>query len=307
MTKQLTLEEWLFGLGIYPSLNAVEKFGLFIEMLGTLNEDSYIQKYVEKFHLELDTKKIKKLSQKRKASFASFLQATSISNEMKRYQKHNINWTHLFSENYPHSLRQIYSPPVVLFYKGNIEDIEKKIWLGVVGARQCTNYGLKAVEEIIPSLLSHTAHQVGIVSGLAKGIDTKAHREAINHQGSTIGVIGSGLDVTYPAENKQLQEKMAKEQLILSEYPLGAKPLKFHFPERNRIIAGLSRGVLVIEAKKRSGSLITAYNALDENRDVFAVPGSIFESKRAGCHKLIKLGAVLTQNSKDILEEWFII
>ena len=142
---------------------------------------------------------------------------------------------------------------------------------------------------------------------MAKGIDTEAHIQALKSNGKTVGVIGSGLNVFYPYKNRSLQELLSEEQLVISEYPMGASPLKFHFPERNRIIAGLSRGVLVIEAKKRSGSLITAYNALDEDRDVFAVPGSIFEENREGNHRLIQLGAVLTTNSEDILKEWYII
>ncbi len=213
----------------------------------------------------------------------------------------------IYDADYPLLLREIYAPPVVLFYQGDLSLLDETIGLAVVGARAATAYGLEAVAEIIPNLLKDSKEPITIISGLAKGIDTKAHEVALKSKGHTIGVIGSGLDRFYPRSNKQLQERMAKEQLLLSEYPLGAKPLKFRFPERNRIIAGLSRGILVIEAKKRSGSLITAYNGLDENRDIFALPGSIFEKNSEGCHKLIQLGAVLTRNSRDILDEWSLI
>lgn len=307
MSKIFTVDEWLFALGIYPSMNAIDKYSLFIEMLELNTEAFSKDEFYNKVNLGNDTKQIKKLSQKKKASFTSFLNSISIEDEVQKYQEQKISWVHLLSKDYPNDLREIFAPPVVLFYRGQLDFIEKHMWLGVVGARACTDYGLKAVEKIVPNLLEHTAYQVGIISGLAKGIDTKAHQEAIKAHGHTIGVIGTGLDVFYPNNNRELQEMMAKRELVISEYPLGTKPLKFHFPERNRIIAGLSRGILVIEAKQRSGSLITAYNALDENRDVFAVPGSIFESKREGCHRLIKLGAVLTQGYEDILQEWFIL
>src|SRR5699024_12102616 len=157
------------------------------------------------------------------------------------------------------------------------------------------------------SLILKADKEIGIVSGLAKGIDTKAHQVTLKATGHTIGVIGTGLDRYYPFENRTLQRKMVEEHLVVSDYTMGSKPLKFHFPERNRIIAGLSRGILVVEAKKRSGSLITAYNALDESRDVFAVPGSIFDQTTEGCHRLIQLGGILTKNSDDILKEWMYI
>lgn len=305
MGKERTMDEWVFALAIYPSFNASDRYTLFLEMIENYSKQTETTSLV--VALKNNPKQIKKLSQKKKASFARFLGEISIQAEMEKYRESGVSWLSIYDAAYPSLLREIYAPPVVLFYQGDLSILENHICLAVVGARAATNYGLEAVSEIIPNLLKEAKQPIAIVSGLAKGIDTQAHKVTIKAKGYTIGVIGAGLDQFYPRNNKSLQKQMAKEQLLLSEYPLGAKPLKFRFPERNRIIAGLSRGILVVEAKKRSGSLITAYNGLDENRDIFALPGSIFEANSDGCHKLIQLGAVLTRNSADILEEWSLI
>lgn len=301
MIKDLTVDELMFSIGIYPSLKAAEKYQLFVElMVDYFEEEKNIQSFVDEIPSQ-------KLSSVKKASFVSFVEKLDFKEEQQRYHEKNIQWVHLLSTHYPEPLKQIYAPPVVLFYMGNIELLNQLTWLGVVGARNFTTYGEKAVETILSELLFKRNKKIGVVSGLAKGIDTEAHVQTLKNSGRTVGVIGSGLDVYYPYKNRFLQQLLSQKQLVVSEYPLGAKPLKFRFPERNRIIAGLSRGVLVIEAQKRSGSLITAYNALDEDRDVFAVPGSIFEENRKGNHRLIQLGAILTTNSADILKEWNII
>lgn len=305
MEKKKTMDEWMFALAVYPAFNSLERYSLFIELVEKCVEQGMHSKTAQPI-LE-QSKKIKKLSDKKKASFASFLEKIDVQAEMRECRKKQISWKYIYSTDYPASLREIYTPPIVLFYKGDFTLINQYTWLGVVGARDCTDYGLEVVENIISELMMKAKDTVGIVSGLAKGIDTKAHEVTIKKAGKTVGVIGCGLDVYYPRSNKLLQRNMAENQLVISEYPLGSKPLKFHFPERNRIIAGLSRGVLVIEAKKSSGSLITAYNALEENRDVFAVPGSVLDKTNEGCHNLIQLGAVLTKNCADILQEWFII
>lgn len=305
MRKQRTMDEWVFALAIYPSFNALDRYTLFLEMVENYSKQTETKSLIHA--LKNNPKQIKKLSQMKKASFARFLRETNLQVEMEKYRAFGVSWVAVYDADYPSLLREIYAPPVVLFYQGDLSILAKHICLGVVGARAATDYGLDAVAEIIPTLLKESKEPLAIVSGLAKGIDTQAHEVTLKAEGATIGVIGAGLDQFYPRNNKKIQKRMAKEQLLLSEYPLGAKPLKFRFPERNRIIAGLSRGVLVIEAKKRSGSLITAYNGLDENRDVFALPGSIFEKNSEGCHKLIQLGAVLTRNGADILEEWSLI
>lgn len=164
----------------------------------------------------------------------------------------------LLDEIYPERLKEIYNPPVLLFYQGDIR-LLKTPKLAFVGSRQASSQGIKAVQKIVTELNQNFT----IVSGLAKGIDTASHLSAIKNKIPTIAVIGTGLDIFYPLENRKIQEYLAKNQLILSEYWVGEKPLRYHFPERNRIIGGLSHGVVVIEAKLRSGSLITCERALE--------------------------------------------
>ncbi|HHL0588784.1 TPA: DNA-processing protein DprA [Streptococcus agalactiae] len=205
----------------------------------------------------------------------------------------------ILDSNYPLELKEIYNPPVLLFYQGNIELLSKPK-LAVVGARQASQIGCQSVKKII----KETNNQFVIVSGLARGIDTAAHVSALKNGGSSIAVIGSGLDVYYPTENKKLQEYMSYNHLVLSEYFTGEQPLKFHFPERNRIIAGLCQGIVVAEAKMRSGSLITCERALEEGREVFAIPGNIIDGKSDGYHHLIQEGAKCIISGKDILSEY---
>lgn len=205
----------------------------------------------------------------------------------------------ILDDEYPIELKNCYNPPVLLFYRGNV-DLLKRPKMAVVGARTASQTGTKSVQKIVSEL----GNQFVIVSGLARGIDTSAHISALKNGGATIAVIGCGLDVHYPKENKLLQEYLGKNHLILSEYVVGEAPLKFHFPERNRIIAGLSQGVIVAEAKMRSGSLITCERALEEGRDVFAIPGNILDGKSDGCHHLIKEGAKCITSGMDVLSEY---
>ena len=200
---------------------------------------------------------------------------------------------------YPWDLSEIYDAPVLLFYKGNL-DLLKFSKVAVVGSRVCSKQGVKSVEKVIQGL----ENELVIVSGLARGIDTAAHMAALQNGGKTIAVIGTGLDVFYPKANKRLQDYISNDHLILSEYGPGEQPLKFHFPARNRIIAGLCRGVIVAEAKMRSGSLITCERAMEEGRDVFAIPGSILDGLSDGCHHLIQEGAKLVTSGKDVLAEF---
>ena len=192
----------------------------------------------------------------------------------------------ILDEIYPWDLSEIYNPPALLFYQGNIDLLELPK-VAVVGSRDSSKLGNQSVQKIIKEL----NNELIIVSGLARGIDTVAHMAALQNGGRTIAVIGTGLDVFYPKANKKLQSYIGKNHLVLSEYGPGEQPLKFHFPERNRIIAGLCRGVIVAEAKMRSGSLITCERAMEEGRDVFAIPGSILDGKSDGCHHLIQEGA----------------
>ena len=200
---------------------------------------------------------------------------------------------------YPWDLSEIYNPPALLFYQGNIDLLELPK-VAVVGSRDSSKLGNQSVQKIIKEL----NNELIIVSGLARGIDTAAHMAALQNGGRTIAVIGTGLDVFYPKANKKLQAYIGKNHLVLSEYGPGEQPLKFHFPERNRIIAGLCRGVIVAEAKMRSGSLITCERAMEEGRDVFAIPGSILDGKSDGCHHLIQEGAKCIMSGSDVLSEF---
>lgn len=205
----------------------------------------------------------------------------------------------LLDDCYPWDLSEIYNPPALLFYQGNIDLLELPK-VAVVGSRDSSKLGNQSVQKIIKEL----NNELIIVSGLARGIDTAAHMAALQNGGRTIAVIGTGLDVFYPKANKKLQAYIGKNHLVLSEYGPGEQPLKFHFPERNRIIAGLCRGVIVAEAKMRSGSLITCERAMEEGRDVFAIPGSILDGKSDGCHHLIQEGAKCIMSGSDVLSEF---
>lgn len=209
----------------------------------------------------------------------------------------------LADANYPANLLHIADPPLLLYVKGRSELLSRQS-LAVVGSRNATAQGLANAERF-----SETLSEAGwtIVSGQALGIDTAAHQGALRYAeqgGSTIAVIGTGADIVYPARNRTLAHLIAQAGCIVSEYPLGTAALSGNFPRRNRIISGLSRGVLVIEAAAESGSLITARMAAEQGRDVFAIPGSIHSPLAKGCHQLIKQGAKLVEAARDILEEY---
>ncbi len=200
---------------------------------------------------------------------------------------------------YPDLLRQTFQPPPLLFAQGRLEFLNCNA-VAMVGSRAATSYGLRIAETLAAGL---SAAGVVVVSGLALGIDAAAHRGALHAGGGTIGVLGCGLDVVYPQLNKKLYDQIREKGVLVSEYPLGTRPDAFRFPARNRIIAGLSRGVIVVEAARKSGSLITAEMALDQGREVFAVPGQIDSFKSVGTHWLLQQGAKLVHSLDDILEE----
>ena len=216
--------------------------------------------------------------------------------EIKRLQEKKVKILTILDGAYPQRLKEIYLPPTVLFYRGNLSLLNQRA-VGIVGSREHSKYAKECIRDIIPTIVSDN---IVVISGLARGVDTLAHEETLKANGNTIAVIGSGLDVIYPPENAQLYSVIASRGLILSEYPLMSRPLKLHFPYRNRIIAGLSHGVCVIEAKEKSGSLITANLALSENREVFAVPGSIFSPHSKGTNSLIEAGACLVSSGETI-------
>ena len=216
-----------------------------------------------------------------------------------QYHARGVTCSTIFDSDYPLALKEIYQPPVVLYYQGSWE-LTRRRRLGIVGSRKSTPYGEKVLHELLPPLIERG---VVTVSGLAEGIDRDVHSQTLSLKGSTIAIIGTGIDQVYPRQHQALQAKIGKEQLIISEYPLGTPPKRHHFPMRNRIIAGLCQGVLVVEAKHRSGSLITANVALQENREVFAVPGSILDPAYSGTNELIRAGAKLVISASDIFEE----
>ncbi|MDF2945964.1 MAG: protecting protein DprA [Bacillales bacterium] len=205
----------------------------------------------------------------------------------------------IFDKEYPDSLLNIFAPPLVFYCKGNITSLNQPS-LAIVGTREPTSYALPVLKKIIPKLIENN---FVIVSGLAKGVDSISHQLCLHKKNSTIAVLGGGFFHIYPRENIILSVEMERNQLLVSEYPPFVYPAKWRFPERNRIISGLSMGVLVVEAKERSGSLITAQIALDQGKEVFAIPGSIIETKSTGCNKLIQQGAKLVYNAEDIIEE----
>ncbi len=213
--------------------------------------------------------------------------------------KKSIRTVTIFDENYPECLRYIYDKPLVLHMKGEITG-EDSIALAVVGSRETTSYGKWATEYFVKELVKL---DVTIVSGLALGIDGIAHQTALEHGGRTIAVLGNGLDVVYPKKNRELYRLIPENGALITEYGLTVQPTAYNFPLRNRIISGISLGVIVIEAKERSGSLITAEHALEQGKEVFALPGNINSIFSKGTNKLIKEGAKIIMDIEDILEE----
>jgi DNA processing protein len=205
----------------------------------------------------------------------------------------------LADTDYPEGMLNIADPPIMLYAKGRTE-LLSRVSVAVVGSRNATIQGLANAEEFSEDL---SRAGITIVSGLANGIDTAAHQGGLRGSGSTVSVIGTGADKVYPARNRALAHRLAEEGCILSEYPLGTPPMAPNFPRRNRIISGLAKGVLVVEAAAQSGSLITARLAADQGRDVYALPGSIHSPLSKGCHLLIRQGAKLVDCAEDILEE----
>ena len=200
---------------------------------------------------------------------------------------------------YPHNLKMIYDPPPILYIKGEIQEGDG-LSLAIVGSRSASAYGKDTTQRLARSLAERG---FTIVSGLARGIDTAAHKGALKAGGRTLAVLGSGIDVIYPWENNRLAEEISEHGAVISEFSLGTQPEAPHFPSRNRIISGLSLGTIIIEASFRSGSLITARLALEQGREVFAVPGNVDSPWSKGTNRLIKEGAKLVMDTEDIIEE----
>lgn len=217
---------------------------------------------------------------------------------IEKVKKYNAKIVTLYNDEYPELLKNIHSSPIILYLNGKL--IRNEAAIAVVGSRNATQYGLKVAYDLAFGL---ARKGITIVSGMARGIDAAAHRGALDAGGRTIAVLGCGLDIVYPYENKDLMNRIVKSGAVVTEYSIGIGPDARHFPQRNRIISGISLGVLVVEASQKSGSLITADFALEQNREVFAVPGQIGIKVSSGTNGLIKQGAKLVTCVEDILEE----
>ena len=224
----------------------------------------------------------------------------SLEAEMEKLDRYGVKVLTRNNPNYPSRLKEIYDYPPLLYVRGSL--LPEDEWcLAVVGTRRATVYGKQVTEEIVTDLAQN---KINIVSGLAKGIDSVAHRSALDAGGRTIAVFACGLDIVYPGENANLARSIIQQGAVISEYPLGTKPRADNFPRRNRIMSGISLGVLVTEAGKTSGAMITAHLALEQNREVFAIPGSILSPASNGTNYLIQQGeAKLVDDYTDILEE----
>jgi DNA processing protein len=234
-------------------------------------------------------------------SFMNDLHNPTLQNVYARILQSNIQVLSFLDDAYPDKLKEIHQPPWLLYFIGDIHLLNQESILAVIGTRQPTSYGIQVTNQLIPQL---TKAGISIISGLAKGIDSLAQQRALDNGGKVIGVIGGGLRKIYPMENQQLANDISLKGLMLSEYPPDMPPQKYHFPARNRIISGLSKSILVIEGKKRSGTFITVQQGLDQGKDIFAVPGSIFSPESIGPNVLIRQGARIIQEAQDIFDEW---
>jgi len=218
--------------------------------------------------------------------------------ELNRCEKIKVDITTFWDEDFPVLLKKIYDPPVLLYTKG--KQLQKEIdGIGVVGTRNITPYGRKMTKNIVSELVSFN---LTVISGLARGVDSVAHKETVARGGQTIAVLGNGIDFVYPAENKAWAASICEHGTIVSEFAIGTNPDAGNFPQRNRIISGLSHGTIVIEAGNRSGAILTALNAIDQNREVFAMPGRLTDKMSIGCNRLIRNGAIPVENGKQILD-----
>jgi DNA processing protein len=238
------------------------------------------------------------ITKRQSAAILNYKAPQSIKAELDQANQKGYKIITLADSLYPPLLREIPDPPPFLYVSGRLDGSPKNI--AVVGSRNPTAYGISTTQKLCADLC---AHGITIVSGMAVGIDTAAHRGALAGKGKTVAVLGSGLNRIYPSQNLSLFEKISEKGAVISEFGLNAEPEAHHFPIRNRIISGMSMGTVVVEATRKSGSLITARLAAEQNREVFAVPGSIQSFKSTGTHALIKQGAKLVENAQDVIEE----
>jgi DNA processing protein len=286
----MTESRYWIGLSLVPDVGPV----ISKKLLAVFGSPEYI------FEAGLkDLLAVKGLSPDRAVSIKSFDSWDIVDRQLKESSKKNISVIHYNDSAYPSVLRDVDGAPLVLYMKGSYQP-EDRYAIAVVGSRKHTGYG-EAVTQRISGELASAGFT--IVSGMARGIDTLSHKSALAAGGRTISVLGSGLDIYYPPENKGLMGRIAESGCAISEFPPGTPPYKENFPRRNRLISGLSLGVLVVEAANSSGSLITARYAVEQNKEVFAVPGNVTSVNSEGTNALIKQGAKLVCETKDIIEE----
>ncbi len=273
-----------------------------VDGLGPIILNRLVQKYENPKKIwNLDYNKllrIKGIGSKTAKNIISQKKNINPEQEISKLKKKNISFVTIDSYDYPESLKNIYDPPPVLYYKG--KGNFNLLNIAIVGARKASFYGREVAKKLGSEL---SIRGITIVSGMARGIDSSGHKGAIRVKGNTIAVLASGIDYIYPPENNKLYRKIQENGLIVSEFPPGVKPISAYFPRRNRIISGLSQGVIVVEAAYKSGSLITVDFALEQGRDVFAVPGNINSYQSKGCNKLIKDGAIMVTSYKDVIKE----
>ncbi len=239
------------------------------------------------------------IGESRAMSIAGFNQWEMVQKEIEKAEASNIRLISLNDSAYPQGLKHIYDAPILLYVKGSLSEADKYS-VAMVGSRNATDYGIRTAEKISHKL---AASGLTVVSGMARGIDTACHKGALNAGGRTIAVLGSGLDVPYPSRNAGLMKTIESSGAVISEFPLGTKPGRENFPRRNRIISALSLGVIVVEAALDSGSLITVRYALEQNREVFAVPGNITSRNSKGTNDLIRKGAKLVESAEEVIED----
>ena len=291
-------------------VNRIEEkeYKIWISLIKNLGIRKY-EKLIQKFDTKQELFKAKKETIEKVngigEKLANFISNEDIKKDIKRHlrfmEKNKIDIISIEDEEYPDLLREIYNPPINLYIRGN-KDILNMPSIAIVGCRDATEYGKKNAQEFAYNL---SKSGFNIVSGLARGIDSFAHFGALKADGKTTAVLGNGLDTIYPKENIKLAENILNNGgSIISEYPLGTKPDKMNFPARNRIISGICNGILVVEAKEKSGTTITLDFALEQGRDVFAIPGNIDSENSFGTNDIIKQGAKLVTNWEEIVEEY---
>ncbi len=236
------------------------------------------------------------ISQKRKVMSQAQAEEELMTAEIKKVKILTIE-----DNEYPYNLKQIEDAPPILYALGNLNLLKNNNLLAVVGSRNASLSARKLAEKLSADV---AGKNITIVSGMARGIDAAAHKGALAVTGNTIAVLGTGINVIYPHENEKLYAELAEKGLIISEFPFHTQPQASNFPRRNRIVSGLSKGVVVIEAGIQSGSLITAHQALEQGRDVYAVPGAPYDGRASGCNQLLKAGAILVENADDIIENF---